>query len=135
MNKRDMVRLLADGNKAYSRAEISLALGARDEFSALDVGWITKKLQGEDTNTPETKSHSEIIEFAEVNEHVKNLARDEGLEFKGVDLLKLMTAPKFSSFVASRGPLRCYKNILAVSDMLIKELKETTNETHSQKTT
>lgn len=123
MKRRDMLKLIQSANMIYSREKILSILGSREDFAATDVGWITKELKG-DSEVETTKSQNGLLEFETVHSHLCKRAREEGVTYKPLNLIKLLSTPKFSSFIANRQPLRLHKNILAISGLLIENLKE-----------
>jgi len=124
MKSRDMLKLVQASNKSLSREKILKAMGSKNEFLATDVNWIIKNLQGQDAQPEQIKNQSDTLEFAQVNQHMQKIAREEGITYKPLNLIKVMNMPKFASFVAKKSPLKFYKNILAVSDLVLGSLKE-----------
>jgi len=122
MNRKEMVKLIINTNKAISHEKVLGVLGTRSDFSTTDVGWIMKSLKGHDAISESTKNN--ILEFDRVNEQISKSAHKEGVTYQPLNLIQLLNTPKFSNFIAGRSPLKFHKSIFSVSDLVIKGLKE-----------
>ena len=123
MKRNAFVKLITDSNKTIKKDELLETLGRRNNFKATDVGWVLDCLISEKKPKADT-AKGDTLEFSELHSQMKNLAREKGKTYRSLDLLKLFSTPKFSGFVAKSSPLKLYKNVLAVSDLVLENLKE-----------